>query len=438
MSANIQYTLTDTETESFASFKRKIEIEDSIDFDKKRKIETEDSVDFENTHSYVVFNHNTTTYDAILFQFSDIYVKQNISEGSQNIKLQIHKCIKKSMNDSPTPKYVIPSGMLAKIVYDSVIITCIITDVGSEHPIMSGGSGIYFLQKLELKCSSHRVMNDFIMKCQKSDKSYVFTFDTNFWSISCEIIKRNVETLKLNNVNEKIFKDIEVFEKGKKDYELFGENYKRTYLFTGKPGTGKSSMIKILASKMECSVYTLSFSLEMTDTILQRAITQLPRCDRYILLLEDIDCAFKSKSSGTQDNITNVSHSCIYNLLDGLNTGNNVITVITSNHPERLDKTLIRPGRVDMRVHFENVNEQQLLDLLTLHKRLLSESTFKKMLTLCLAYDLGASAVTNFLFRNRFIESDEFNQICDVEFKKYLEEMGLTESHFDTKMHMYG
>jgi SpoVK/Ycf46/Vps4 family AAA+-type ATPase len=57
--------------------------------------------------------------------------------------------------------------------------------------------------------------------------------------------------------------------------------------------------------------------------------------------------------------------SFLLNLLDGTLEANGRILIITTNFPERIDKALIRPGRVDMIVHFENCSRAVLQEMVT-------------------------------------------------------------------------
>lgn len=50
----------------------------------------------------------------------------------------------------------------------------------------------------------------------------------------------------------------------------------------------------------------------------------------------------------------------ILNVMDGLLELDGPIIFITTNHPERLDKALLRPGRIDMRVHMGKATAQTL------------------------------------------------------------------------------
>ena len=50
-----------------------------------------------------------------------------------------------------------------------------------------------------------------------------------------------------------------------------------------------------------------------------------------------------------------VSFSCILNILDGMGRKHKMITFMTTNHLDRLDPALIRPGRIDKSLLFDYV-----------------------------------------------------------------------------------
>ena len=57
--------------------------------------------------------------------------------------------------------------------------------------------------------------------------------------------------------------------------------------------------------------------------------------------------------------------SFLLNLLDGTLEASGRILAISSNFPERIDRALIRPGRIDMIVHFKKCNRQILREMVT-------------------------------------------------------------------------
>lgn len=57
--------------------------------------------------------------------------------------------------------------------------------------------------------------------------------------------------------------------------------------------------------------------------------------------------------------------SFLLNLLDGTLEANGRILIITTNFPERIDRALIRPGRIDMIVHFQKCTLAVLNEMVT-------------------------------------------------------------------------
>jgi chaperone BCS1 len=128
-----------------------------------------------------------------------------------------------------------------------------------------------------------------------------------------------------------------------------GIPYRRGYLLFGPPGSGKSSFIQALAGELDFGVAMINLSeMGMTDDKLAYLLTKLPK--RSLLLLEDADAAFVNRRQRDTDGYSgaNVTFSGLLNALDGVAAGEERIAFLTTNHIERLDPALIRPGRVDM------------------------------------------------------------------------------------------
>ncbi|KAJ0161389.1 Mitochondrial chaperone BCS1 [Colletotrichum tanaceti] len=150
-------------------------------------------------------------------------------------------------------------------------------------------------------------------------------------------------------VKEGIVDDVRDFLGRQQWYVDRGIPYRRGYLLFGPPGSGKSSFIQSLAGELDFSVAMVNLSeMGMTDDKLAYLLTKLPR--RSILLLEDADSAFVNRRQRDADGYSgaSVTFSGLLNALDGLAAGEERIAFLTTNHIERLDPALIRPGRVDM------------------------------------------------------------------------------------------
>ncbi|RFU35184.1 hypothetical protein B7463_g1100, partial [Scytalidium lignicola] len=176
-------------------------------------------------------------------------------------------------------------------------------------------------------------------------------------------------------------------------YANRGIPYRRGYLLHGPPGTGKTSLTFALAGVFGLDIHVVSL-LEptLTEEELGMLFTNLPA--RSIILLEDIDTAglerrqeneeeeklatagadelnvltltkaFKRANQQTEEERKKgISLSGLLNILDGVSSVEGRVLVMTTNHPERLDEALIRPGRVDHQVAFTNATQEQSREL---------------------------------------------------------------------------
>lgn len=164
-------------------------------------------------------------------------------------------------------------------------------------------------------------------------------------------------------------------------YSDRGIPYRRGYLLHGKPGSGKSSMCHALASELDRPVYVLSLSSKsLNDATLVDRMSEVPYDS--IVLLEDIDAAFvdgdasaEDASAGGQkkkpakgggrgrDGKGALSFSALLNAIDGIGAAEGRLLCMTTNHADRLDSALVRPGRIDSQFAFENATPQQAREL---------------------------------------------------------------------------
>ena len=208
---------------------------------------------------------------------------------------------------------------------------------------------------------SKELLEDFIKKAylhsrpKKKDMIDITLFK-NYWSKLNKLPKRSIDTVYLDKkVKNGIIDDIEEFINDEAVYNQFGIPYKRTYLLEGTPGTGKTSLIFALASKLDMNISIFNFGPDVDDAIFMKAISTLP--ENSILLLEDVDALFVNRDSKSRSYIT---FSGILNTLDGVSRRHKLITFITTNYVDKLDSALLRPGRIDYIVHFDHATKEQI------------------------------------------------------------------------------
>lgn len=161
---------------------------------------------------------------------------------------------------------------------------------------------------------------------------------------------------------EAILDDVHKFlrPKTKKWYIKHGLPHRRSYLFYGHPGTGKTSTIRAIASKFKLNCCYLNLtSDDFSNQVLADALSQVP--GNALIVIEDVDALFNEERKNEE--ARSLTFSGLLNLLDGLISAEGIITVMTTNHIERLDKALIRGGRVDRRFLFDKPTQEQIEDV---------------------------------------------------------------------------
>jgi chaperone BCS1 len=173
--------------------------------------------------------------------------------------------------------------------------------------------------------------------------------------------KRTIGSVILDKgIKEGILNDVRDFLKSGQWYFDRGIPYRRGYLLYGPPGSGKTSFIQALAGHLDYNICILNLSeANLTDDRLNHLMNHIP--ERSLLLLEDIDAAFNKRDQTDDSGFkSGVTFSGLLNALDGVASSEETITFMTTNHPEKLDPAILRPGRVDFRVLVGDATDYQI------------------------------------------------------------------------------
>ncbi|XP_022775346.1 AAA-ATPase At1g43910-like [Durio zibethinus] len=205
-------------------------------------------------------------------------------------------------------------------------------------------------------------MAETILSKRENLNIYTYNQERSRWESAVFKHPATFETLAMEpKLKQSIMDDLDSF-MGRKDFfENVGRAWKRGYLLYGPPGTGKSSLVAAIANYMSYNIYDLQFQSVRNDADLRRILTSTT--NRSILLIEDIDCSrkisidrvkVKDKQEKEGDSVDpGVTLSGLLNFIDGLwsSCGNERLIIFTTNHKEKLDPALLRPGRMDVHIH---------------------------------------------------------------------------------------
>lgn len=173
---------------------------------------------------------------------------------------------------------------------------------------------------------------------------------------------------------------MQLFTEARDWYDSRGVPYQLGMLLTGRPGCGKSSVIKAMAATMHRHIVSVDMGAILTtvqlhslfyDDTLMDLSTGTPRAvrvpqDRRLYVIEEADKAggvLLRDASPRKVHETQVSLRDVLDVLDGGMETPGRVLVITANDPSRLAPVVCRAGRVNAVIDFGPVDQQMLSDI---------------------------------------------------------------------------
>ncbi|MGG4591816.1 AAA family ATPase [Pseudomonas aeruginosa] len=200
----------------------------------------------------------------------------------------------------------------------------------------------------------------------KKDDVFIHLYGSEGWDDPKLLYEKPMETVILAPETKTTLLDkIQWFMQNKHWHVQRGLPYKLSILFDGPPGTGKTSLIRALATHFKRDVYVINLAA-MSDSSLTKAAMGVPKGS--FVVMEDFDCAVAvharagmtkvnktsssdQKVSGSVEfDLSGLTTSGVYNVLDGLVPFNDTVLFMTTNRYEMLDPAIVRHGRVDLRM----------------------------------------------------------------------------------------
>ncbi|GKU99291.1 hypothetical protein SLEP1_g12159 [Rubroshorea leprosula] len=220
----------------------------------------------------------------------------------------------------------------------------------------------------------------------EQEEKELMIFSCNDYTLSCGLSNSNstyfqhpasFDTIALNpDLKQSILDDLDRLLARRDYYKRIGKTWKRGYLLYGPPGTGKSSLVAAMAKYLKYDVYDLELSNIYCNSQLRDAFLNIS--SKSIIVIEDVDCyeEVHARSNtivdvnlpqlGSQENKRDAcALSGLLNAIDGLwsGCGEERIIIFTTNHKDKIDPALLRPGRMDMHIELSYLKPSAFLVL---------------------------------------------------------------------------
>lgn len=208
----------------------------------------------------------------------------------------------------------------------------------------------------------HKEQKKKVKSCSKETMN-IYYYKKDYWTLLSKAPKRPLSTVYLQeNKLVGIMKNVKKFfsDESRDIYLSFGIPYKSVQLVHGPPGTGKTSLIKSIASHLDCDLYILPISKDMLDTNLVDAFSYISDNEdkERIIVIEDIDTLFDGERKEGDDH-NGITLQAFLNCLDGFTCVEGTMLFLTANKPEVLDFAMIRSCRIDNKIELDYADKYQ-------------------------------------------------------------------------------
>lgn len=241
---------------------------------------------------------------------------------------------------------------------------------------------------------SLKLIEDFVQEFSykfPENRKRIYNWGNEDWCNPVPLYSRPLNTVIINKaLKQQIISDLETFYASRDWYEQRGFTYKFCQILHGPSGTGKTSLIRALATYFKKNIYNLKLS-DMTDRSFALALSSVE--PGSFVLIEDVDSSNavmrrkhiekgpKRKEEGddvpaldkygdddgeTKESFRFLTLSGVLNALDGIAVLDDVVIFMTTNRIHSLDEAIIRKGRVNRVTEIPFLEDEEVRDYVAL------------------------------------------------------------------------
>ena len=228
-------------------------------------------------------------------------------------------------------------------------------------------------QKNWVIADSRELAETFILEVERNTHApgdAILVFTDGHWRRSHDLYaatqSASFDDLILADETKETFRDdFKRFLNSESRYQDLGIAWRRGALLIGPPGNGKTHCVRALVKELGIAslyVQSLSHPHYTGEQMWKRVFDRARGLQPCLLILEDLDSLISDKN-----------RSFFLNQLDGFEQNHGLIVLATTNHPERIDSSIIdRPSRFDRKYHFNLPTLEERCSFLALWQQSLS------------------------------------------------------------------
>jgi len=175
--------------------------------------------------------------------------------------------------------------------------------------------------------------------------------------------KRNIDSVILDaDKKDLLIKTLDDFVEAESWYIKHGIPYQLGILLYGPPGTGKTSLIRAIAAHSDRALCIANFGFggnldEVLHTSPEDSLVVLEDIDTSSVVKKRKDAEELNRMTSLEMDMSGATLSDVLNAIDGVVSRHGRILIMTTNHIDKIDEALLRPGRVDLKMEIGYLNE---------------------------------------------------------------------------------
>jgi transitional endoplasmic reticulum ATPase len=182
----------------------------------------------------------------------------------------------------------------------------------------------------------------------------------------------------LTEIKKKIKESVEWTIKFPDLFKHAGIKPPKGLLLFGSPGTGKTYLVKALASATRFNLISIKGSELLSKWVgeSERAVREIFRKAKQvspsIVFFDELDALSPTRQQDKSGDSSGASERVVSQLLaelDGLVELSDVFVIAATNRPDKVDSALLRPGRFDRLMYLHPPKPENLLEIFQIHTR---------------------------------------------------------------------